>query len=101
MSNVKIVKFMSGQEVIAKLIDVDASDVLLTLKSPLTLQPMRDGDSMRVGLLPFSWGAVADTVQIAASQVLCIMDAEDGLAAQYLAGLAGVTMAEPRITLNG
>lgn len=90
MSNVKIVKFMSGQEVIGKVIDESSTRVVV--ESPLTLQPMRNGETVSLGLMPFSWGGKADAVAFNAAHILCIMDAEDELATQYLAGLSGLSV---------
>lgn len=92
MSDVKIVKLMSGQEIIAKVIA--ETDQELSLASPLTIQPMRSSETtLSVGLMPFTWAGVCDSgVSINKQHVLCIMPPEDGLKTQYLAGLAGLTV---------
>lgn len=102
MSEVKIViiKIVSGQEVLGKL--VSESDDYIVVNSPVTIQPTRDakGD-ITVGILPFSWGGVANSVILSKQNILCILDAEDKLALQYSAGLAGLTVPTntPKITL--
>lgn len=100
MDNVKIVKFTSGQEIIAKVTE-DATSIVI--ESPLTVQPMRNGDSLQVGLLPFSWAGQSPSVSISKEHVLCILEPESGLATQYLAGLAGIALpgesSGPKLTL--
>lgn len=54
MSSVKIIKFLSEREVIAKI--VDDGKTTLTVQSPLAIQPLRSGESsMSLGMMPFSW----------------------------------------------
>lgn len=97
MGNVKVVKFMSGQEVIAK-VSSGENDVIV-LESPLTLQPMRNADNMQIGLLPFSWGGVSESVLINLSHVLCVLEAEESLATSYLSSLSGISLPSPKLTL--
>lgn len=90
MSNVKIIKFLSGQEIIGKVMsDDDINGVVV--ESPLTIQPMKQGDQFSLGLMPFSWAGSAKSVNLNPSHVLCTMDAEPDLETQYLSGLAGLT----------
>jgi len=101
MSNVKVVKFVSGQEVISKVIENENE---LILESPLTVQAMRTQEGLGIGLVPFSFASSAKQVVINRSNVLCVLEAEDQLASQYLAGLAGLTLSGtdnlPRVTLS-
>jgi hypothetical protein len=89
---VKILKFLSGQEVIAKV--ASETETAFVLQSPLTVQPMRSPDQtqLSLGLMPFSWAGLSDSVNIPKSHVLCAMDPEPDLETQYLAGLAGIAM---------
>lgn len=102
MSEVKIVKFVYGAEVIAKVTDFDNS---VTLQSPLSLQPIQRQDSMSLAMMPFTWaGETTNGIVIDKHHILCIMDCEDGLKSSYLANLAGLTIpsqtASPRLTLT-
>lgn len=103
MSEVKIVKFVYGAEVIAKVSELDERTVML--QSPLSLQPIQRQDSMSLAMMPFTWaGETSNGVAIERRHILCIMDCEDGLKSSYLANLAGLTIpsqtASPRITLT-
>lgn len=102
MSNVKVVKFVSGQEVISKVIDDNGNN--LVLESPLTVQTMRTPEGLGIGLVPFSFASSAKQVVINRANILCVLEAEEQLASQYLAGLAGLTLSGtdglPRVTLS-
>lgn len=102
MSDVKVVKFISGQEVIAKVISADSE--IIVLESPLTVQPVRTQEGLGIGLVPFSFASRSKQAAIAQSAILCILDPEEELANQYLAGLAGLTLAPegalPKVTLT-
>lgn len=89
---VKVFKFISGQEVVAKVQDRTDSHVIVT--SPLALQPHRQDPSGSVGiaLVPFSWGGKSENVALNNSHILCELDADEYLSSQYLAGLAGLSI---------
>ena len=89
---VKVFKFISGQEIVAKVIDRGAGRV--TVESPLALQPHRQDPSagVSIALVPFSWGGNASVVTLNDAHILCELDAEDYLSSQYLAGLAGISI---------
>lgn len=104
MNNVKIIKLVSTQELICKV--MQETDTELHIASPLIIQPMRSGESsLSIGLMPFTWaGDVRDSKWIAISKahVLCVLDAEEGLQTQYLAGLSGLSLPQqssPRLSL--
>jgi hypothetical protein len=104
MGTVKIIKFVSSQEVIARVIEESSTEIIV--ESPLTIQPLRSGEtSMAIGLMPFTWaGDNKDTVALNRAHVLCVMNPEDELKTQYLAALAGLTIpngaATPKLTLT-
>lgn len=102
MSDVKIVKLVSGQEILGKVVSQTANHIVV--QSPLTVQPMRGqggADSVTLGLLPFSWGGVSNSVELGMEHVLCVLEAEANLSTQYLADLAGLSVPPrtPQITL--
>jgi hypothetical protein len=92
MSDVKIVKFLSDREIIAKIVDGDKSTI--TVQSPLAIQPMRSGEtSMALGLMPFTWaGSNRDPITLNRDHILCIMTPESDLETQYLAALSGIAL---------
>lgn len=96
---VKILKLTNGQEIIAKVLQTTGDYFVVT--SPLSLQPMRGGEGMSIGLLPFSWGGRTDKVMIHASHIICDLEPEDNLESQYLAGLAGITLASAQPPTTG
>lgn len=103
MSDVKIIKFMSAQEVIAKVVDETPTELIV--ESPLVVQPLRSGESsMAIGLMPFTWaGDSRETIALNRVHVLCVMKPEEELKTQYLAALSGITIPNgvvtPRLTL--
>ena len=99
--SVKIVKFLSGQEIICK---VDANIATLpghvAVSSPLTIQPMKQQDGrFSIGLMPFSWAGQGDVIHLRDAHILCQMEAEPDLEKQYLASLSGIVIPKERITL--
>lgn len=103
MSEVKVVKFISGQEVLTKVLNDGKEGILI--ESPLTIQVVRTQDGgLGVSLVPFSFGGKVDQVVIDKRGVLCVLDADEQIATQYLAGLAGLTVepasALPKISLT-
>lgn len=92
MADVKIVKLSNSQEIIAKI--MQETDTVLSVESPLILQPMRSGESsLSIGMMPFSWAGQPNAwVELNRAHVLCIMVPEDDLKTQYLAGLSGISL---------
>jgi len=90
--NVIAVKFLSGQEVIGKL--VSQTDEGLQLENPVTVQtvPSREG-GIGVALMPFSFAGVGDTVVLNGAHILCVMAVEPVLEKQYLAAVSGIVIA--------
>jgi len=92
---VKIIKFLSGQEIICKMIDEGSpsTGALTIIESPLTLQPMRTSDNaVSLGLAPFTWAGRDKQIRLNPNHITTIMNAEESLESQYLAGLAGITL---------
>lgn len=88
---VKVIKFMSGQEIIAKVIGGDG--VVYVVESPLAVQPVRQGDSIGIAFAPFSMaGSGSDQITIAGLHVTCMMDPDERLKTHYLASIAGITL---------
>lgn len=107
MSEVKIFKLSSGQEVIAKVLDSgDASSVLV--ESPVTLQPMKGPDGgLSVGMIPFSFGAKNGAqVTLQKSGILATMVADPDIESHYITAISGLILPEgttsngPKITLT-
>lgn len=106
MADVKIVKFATGLEIIAKVVSDTSTE--LVVDSPLTLQAMRGAsaaDGISIGLVPFSWAGLPTNVALNKSHILCILVPEAQLETQYLAGLAGLSLPQavapdrPKLTL--
>ena len=100
---IKIIKFMSGQEVVARVIGGDG--IVYVLESPLTVQPVRQGDKIGMALTPFSLAGNADKqVTVASLHVTCMMDPDEQFKTHYLATIAGIELPTnspgPRISLT-
>lgn len=103
MANVKIIKFVSDREIIAKIVEDGPSG--LTVQSPLAIQPLRSGESsMSLGMMPFTWaGSHTEPITLNRDHVLCVMSPESELETQYLAALSGIALPStqtPKITLT-
>lgn len=103
MSNVKIIKFLSDREIIAKIMDDGKNTV--TVQSPLAIQPLRSGESsMSLGMMPFTWaGSNHEPITLNRDHILCIMTPESELETQYLAALSGIALPQggtSKITLT-
>lgn len=95
MSSVRVIKFLSGQEIICKLVAEGSTQTgeLTIIESPLTLQPMRSGDStISIGLAPYTWAGSDKQIRLNPNHITTIMNAEENLETQYIAGLAGISM---------
>lgn len=90
--NVKIIKFLSDREIIAKIVEERKSTV--TVQSPLAIQPLRSGESsMAIGMMPFTWaGSNREPITLNRDHILCIMTPEAELETQYLAALSGISL---------
>jgi hypothetical protein len=101
-NTVKIIKFVSNQEIIAKVVTASKTEIIVD--APLSVQPMRTGDqSLSIGLMPFTWaGSNKESISLNRAHVLCVMSPEEDLQTQYLAALSGITLASttPKITLT-
>lgn len=87
--DVKIIKLLSGQEIIAKIV----SEEPLVVASPLTIHPQQNGQSLSLGLAPFSWAGLSDQVTLNPNHITAILDAEPELSSQYLSNLSGIVLA--------
>lgn len=104
---VKIIKLLSGQEVIGKVTREDMETDFfghVFVESPLTLQPMQSGErSFAISLMPFTWAGRADSkIQLNPAHITCFIEPEESLKTQYMAGLAGLALpsSSPKITLT-
>lgn len=100
MAEVKVVKLMTGQEIIAKVVSESSSE--LVVDSPLMLQAMRPNSpndtAISLGLIPFSWAGLPHNVALNKQHILCVLAPEPQLQTQYLAGLAGIAVPDAATT---
>lgn len=97
-NNVKVVKLVSGEEVVCKL---GQSQVRMQyeLESPMSLRMVPRGDTVGIVMIPFSVTGKVDKVEIDATHVLCVMEPTEDLQTQYLSSLAGIIPAKSKIVL--
>lgn len=105
--DVKIIKLLSGQEVIAKVYQEFPTEGFFSdvyIESPLTLQPMQNGErSFAISLMPFTWaGRIESKILINSAHITCFIEPEESLKTQYMAGLAGLSLPQttPKIHLT-
>lgn len=82
MSNVKCVKLISGEDVIA---DIDESvEGLLILKNPLLVMIIpNQNNQFGIGLAPFCPHAKNSTVPVMAGAVIAVFEPETGMKNEY------------------
>ena len=82
MSNIKVIKLISGEEVIA---DIDESiDGLVILKKPLLIMMVpNQNNQFGIGLAPFCPYAAGDTVPVRAGAVVSIFEPDTGMKNEY------------------
>jgi len=93
--DVRIIKLSSGADVVAKVIG-ETDEMSILVQNPMYLGVQQDPASGRVGLAmqPFSFGGKLDRVEINNLHVVSLMEAEDQVAQNYLAALAGIIPAD-------
>lgn len=91
-TEIQILKLVNGAEIIAK-VGKDLGGTFL--ESPFYVITQSDGQRMAIALQPFSMVAKIGKVRIKDAHILCVLEAEEELATQYSAGLAGITLASP------
>lgn len=100
---VKIIKLTSGQEIIAKVVDVSESVVMI--ETPYTVQPTRQNDSVGIALLPFLFGATTlGSISLNSHNIVCIVEPDSGLETHYRSIISGIALPEtpsPKLTLVG
>lgn len=82
MSNVKVIKLISGEEIIA---DIDESiDGLVILKKPLMIMMVpNQNNQFGIGLAPFCPYAKDEIVPIRAGAIVTIFEPETGMKNEY------------------
>ncbi len=94
MSNdVKVVKLITGEEVIARVTEEEHSD-LITLKNPMTLQMLPPTSTGQVGfaLVPWMKAAKNDNMTISIEHVLVTDEASDQTEKNYLQVVTGLSL---------
>lgn len=82
MSNVKCVKLISGEEIIA---DIDESfDGLVLLKKPLLIMMVpNQNNQFGIGLTPFCPYSKEDTIPIRSGAIITVFEPETGMKNEY------------------
>ena len=96
--SIQIIKLSSGQELIAKI--VERADGVTVVSHPMTVQPVREGNQMKISLMPFLWGAASgEAMPINDYHVVCMTKANPDLRNEFAGAIGDVVIATPRITL--
>ena len=97
MSNIKVIKLISGEEVIA---DIDESiDGLVILKKPLLIMMVpNQNNQFGIGLAPFCPYAADGVVPVRAGAVVSIFEPDTGMKNEYNVRFgSGIVVPESKI----
>ena len=93
-NDVKVLKLITGEEVIARVSEEEHSD-LLTLNKPMTLQmipPNTSTGQMRFAMLPWMKAAKNNKVTISIEHILVTDEASDQTEKNYLQVVTGLSL---------
>jgi hypothetical protein len=94
-SDVKILKMITGEEVMARVSD-DLSDGggLITLDNPMTLQPVPSQQTGQMGfaLVPWLMSGKSEKITVSIEHVIAQDDPKDQAEKNYLASVTGLTL---------
>ena len=94
-SDVKILKMITGEEVMARVSD-DLTDGggLITLDKPMTLQPVQTNQQGQMGfaLVPWLMSGKSDKITISIEHVITQDDPNDKAEKNYLAQVTGLSL---------
>ena len=94
-SDVKILKMITGEEVMARVSD-DLTDGggLITLDKPMTLQPVQTNQQGQMGfaLVPWLMSGKSDKITISIDHVIAQDDPKDQAEKNYLANVTGLSL---------
>ena len=83
MSNVKVVKLISGEDIIADIAEIEEANLVL-LKKPMQIMLVPNGPSnFGIGLAPFCPYAKDGTVPIRAGAIVSIFEPETDMLNEY------------------
>ena len=95
-NNVKVLKLITGEEVITKVIGRDAgsSTGLITLNKPMLIQtiPTKQGESWSATLIPWLFSTKSEKVTISTEYVLVEDDPTNEVERDYLSTITGLTL---------
>lgn len=86
MSEIKIVRVQSGEEIMGKVVEVDGA---VTITDPAILLPAGDN---RIGLAPFMPYAAFSELKFKEQHVMFILDPIEEFANQYTQAVSGLTI---------
>jgi len=94
-SDVKILKMITGEEVMARVSD-DLTDGggLITLDKPMTLQPVQTNQQGQMGfaLVPWLMSGKSDKITVSIEHVIAQDDPKDQAEKNYLAQVTGLSL---------
>ena len=95
-NNVKVLKLITGEEVITRVIRRDAGSLtgLITLNKPMLIQmiPTKQGESWSATLIPWLKTTKSEKVTISTEYVLVTDEASDQTEKNYLQVITGLTL---------
>ena len=91
MSNVKVLKLTTGEEVIAR-VGQEGDNIIV--EKPMTMAPVpgQTPGQMGFAMVPWMMAAKGDSIQISLSHIVCETDAKSEIENNYLASITGVSL---------
>ena len=91
MSNVKVLKLTTGEEVIAR---VGQEGYNIILEKPMTMAPVpgQTPGQMGFAMVPWMMAAKGDSIQISLSHIVVETEAKSEIEKNYLASITGLSL---------
>ncbi len=89
MSDVKVLKLTTGEEVIAR---VEQQRDYMMLEKPMTMAPVPAPGQMGFAMVPWMMAAKGDFIQLSLSHIVVETEAKSEIEKNYLASITGLSL---------
>lgn len=90
-------KLNSGEEVVAKIMDIDEGKHQITISNPVSIAPNQKG----IGLMPSMFTSDPDSnVKLNTNSVSIIAPTEDSVKLKYIEATTGITVPDKKLILG-
>ena len=99
---VKVLKLISGEEVITRISNGLGDTGSIVCEKPMMTHPVPvQGGQMAMGISPWMFAGESDKIEIARSSVIAITDAKKDIEDKYIEMVTGITTSTGPMILKG